>query len=227
MINQKILDECKSNEQYSILVHDINNSSKSCNQEELVISFYKIKFPTTYDNDDIISLKLSKRKVLDALTNTEIPLTPEQKTQLQEEIYSEINKIPRLRSASQFREVTITSDVILDDNGLIETKFNGIITKKDSPTNTQQLENPSSHYVEMIKTSLRKEINITFERSYVEMPAITVNIDKENETLYRDFSTKYIKDSSNNYVGVTITFNYLKSKRIYPTINILIIGDAK
>ena len=226
MINQKILDECKSNEQYSVLVHDISNSSKSCNQEELIISFYKIKFPTTYDNDDIISLKLSKRKVLDALQNTDIPLTAEQKTQLQEEIYAEINKIPRLRSASQFREVTITSDVVLDDNGLMETKFNGIITKKEAPTNTQQLENPSSHYVELIRTNLRKEINIDFEKEYIDMPAITVNIDKENESLYRDFSTKYIK-SNEKYIGANITFNYLKSKRVYPTINILIIGDIK
>ena len=58
------------------------------------------------------------------------------------------------------------------------------------------------------------------------MPAITVNIDKENESLYRDFSTKYIK-SNEKYIGANITFNYLKSKRVYPTINILIIGDIK
>ena len=89
---------------------------------------------------------------------------------------------------------------------------------------------------------------INFEKTYKDKPFVIINIDKEHDGLYKNFSTEYIcqtldeakaearenglsnieiANATPRYKGVKIEFNYLKSYKEYPEINIIIIGDEK
>lgn len=92
---------------------------------------------------------------------------------------------------------------------------------------------PGTHYIEMIETSLNKEITINFNYSYINTPSVIINIDGKYEGLYKSYTTDYIMETADEYnpnqdtkfVGVKITFNNLKVRKSYPLIKITIIGD--
>lgn len=93
--------------------------------------------------------------------------------------------------------------------------------------NNEELNGLSSHKIELLQTTLSKKIDIEFNEAYDSEPAIVVTINKKYETLYRSYSTDFIKNDGGKYIGVTIIFNSLKTKQTYPDIKITIIGDIK
>lgn len=140
---------------------------------------------------------------------------------------SEIEDVPGARVLE--KELIIESNMDYDvDNQAIRTRligysnYNGVI----QPTEESE-DDIMSNYVEMVDTILQDEINIEFNRPYVNMPAIIPTIDKKYKSYYKNYDTEFIIDEeTNQYTGVTITFNKLKRKKIYPTINLTIIGDT-
>lgn len=146
------------------------------------------------------------------------------------------------------KKLSITGVIEIDDNDLLSTKLIGF----ESGSDNSQVNNPvnTSHYIEVVETQLEKEIEIDFSREYIGQkeeittlldeegqeiegtkkievapPSVIVNIDKQYENLYRSYSTEYKKDGQDNYIGVKIYFNNLKSKKNYPMVRINIIGE--
>ena len=139
---------------------------------------------------------------------------------------SEIEDVPGARVLE--KELIIESNMDYDvDNQAIRTRLIGYSNYNGAITPTEESEDDiMSNYVEMVDTILQDEINIEFNRPYVNMPAIIPTIDKKYKSYYKNYDTEFIIDEeTNQYTGVTITFNKLKRKKIYPTINFTIIGD--
>lgn len=140
---------------------------------------------------------------------------------------SEIEDVPGARVLE--KELIIESNMDYDvDNQAIRTRLIGYSNYNGAIQPTEESEDDiMSNYVEMVDTILQDEINIEFNRPYVNMPAIIPTIDKKYNSYYKSYDTEFIIDEeTNQYTGVTITFNKLKRKKIYPTINLTIIGDT-
>ena len=140
---------------------------------------------------------------------------------------SEIEDVPGARVLE--KELIIESNMDYDvDNQAIRTRLIGYSNYNGAIQPTEESEDDiMSNYVEMVDTILQDEINIEFNRPYVNMPAIIPTIDKKYKSYYKNYDTEFIIDEeTNQYTGVTITFNKLKRKKIYPTINLTIIGDT-
>ena len=140
---------------------------------------------------------------------------------------SEIEDVPGARVLE--KELIIESNMDYDvDNQAIRTRLIGYSNYNGAIQPTEESEDDiMSNYVEMVDTILQDEINIEFNRPYVNMPAIIPTIDKKYKSYYKSYDTEFIIDEeTNQYTGVTITFNKLKRKIIYPTINLTIIGDT-
>lgn len=140
---------------------------------------------------------------------------------------SEIEDVPGARVLE--KELIIESNMDYDvDNQAIRTRLIGYSNYNGAIQPTEESEDDiMSNYVEMVDTILQDEINIEFNRPYVNMPAIIPTIDKKYKSYYKSYDTEFIIDEeTNQYTGVTITFNKLKRKKIYPTINLTIIGDT-
>lgn len=126
------------------------------------------------------------------------------------------------------KTLTISSNLDIDNEGLYKTKLVGYESySKKLIENNEELNGLSSHKIELLQTTLSKKIDIEFNEAYDSEPAIVVTINKKYETLYRSYSTDFIKNDGGKYIGVTIIFNSLKTKQTYPDIKITIIGDIK
>ena len=134
------------------------------------------------------------------------------------EIENETNQITE-------KSLTISSNLDVDDSGLYRTKLIGYESYSKVKRVKPQLEGITSHKIEVIQAYLSKEIEIEFNDSYIDIPSVIVNIDSEYEMLYRSYSTEFILNDENKYIGVKIIFNNLKTRREYPYIKITIIGD--
>ena len=140
---------------------------------------------------------------------------------------SEIEDVPGARVLE--KELIIESNMDYDvDNQAIRTRLIGYSNYNGAIQPTEESEDDiMSNYVEMVDTILQDEINIEFNRPYVNMPAIIPTIDKKYKSYYKSYDTEFIIDEeTNQYTGIIITFNKLKRKKIYPTINLTIIGDT-
>ena len=205
MIDSRILQALKSrneNPAYSILITGYETKN-DCNQEKLIIQLHQIN--------------KSLREI--------------------ENMSQDVNVLKK--------ELVIQSDMDYDTkNNAISSSLIGFTNYKGRvkvPSNTASsgiiedgvLIGPEdtgdffSHHVEMIETPLEKEITIEFTRVYKQMPSIIPTIEKKYQTYYKSYSIEFTKNDANRYTGVTITFNSLKRKNIYPNINIVIIGDKK
>ena len=122
------------------------------------------------------------------------------------------------------KKLSITGVLELDENDLYYSKLIGFESENSSPQENNTYTN-ISHHIEIIETQLNKTINIEFSEKYLTMPSIIVNIEKQYESLYRSYSIEYKKNNKEEYIGVNISFNNLKTKNLYPEIKITIIGD--
>lgn len=125
------------------------------------------------------------------------------------------------------KDLTITNVIEVEDDK-VYPKFvgfekNEMISKNN--ISTPKTIYPHSHFIEVIETTLSKTIEIDFNHIYKEQPSVFINIDKDYASLYRKYSLNYKKNKNNNYYGVKIFFESLKTKVSYPTVKITIIGD--
>ena len=123
------------------------------------------------------------------------------------------------------RKLEIISSIDVDEDQNYYGKLTGFITASEEYENDSENNEIASHEISIIKTVLASEINIDFDNSYEEQPYIAITIDKQYEDLYRSYSTEFIKDSNDKYIGVNIFFNGLKGRQNYPEIGIMILGD--
>lgn len=129
------------------------------------------------------------------------------------------------------RVLYLYPDLDIDKDGLVMGKLNGFVKKlennteivSDEEVNTEEI--TPKYHVEILRTFLKQEINVTFEYPYDEKPGIWVNIEKKFESLYRTYSLEYSQDINNRYNKVKIIFNSLKIRSAYPEINIIVVGD--
>ena len=80
-----------------------------------------------------------------------------------------------------------------------------------------------NHTVESIITPLSRQIDLSFQNKYTDLPAVIPTIDEEHK-VYASYDTSFKKDSNGYYTGVTISFKGLKRQKEYGNINITIIG---
>ena len=125
------------------------------------------------------------------------------------------------------KDFIIKSDIDLKDEALLctldgYTNYNGSV----NPETESELTALTSNYVEAVDTTLQREITLKFEKAYTQMPHVILTIDEKYQSYYYSYSTEFITDTDGKYTGVTITFDRLKRKQVYPIINIAIIGDA-
>lgn len=138
------------------------------------------------------------------------------------------------------RVLNIRSELGIDDEDLLITKLVGYSTNEQNiqtrPAETGLL----SHFIEILETTLKKEVTIEFAKEYRAPPSILINIESKYESLYKTVSKDYISydveeydtngeliDKKTYYTGVNLTFNGLKGKQSYPLIDIIIIGDKE
>lgn len=86
-------------------------------------------------------------------------------------------------------------------------------------------ESITSQSIETVVTPLTYNINIEFENTYYEIPAIILTMDKDQK-VYSSYSTKFTKDVNDHYTGVQIEINGLKKQKQYGDLNITIIGKT-
>ena len=80
--------------------------------------------------------------------------------------------------------------------------------------------------IEVIVTSIAKEIEIEFTTPHTKLPSIILTVDKKDIGLYSTYTTEFIKDTeTKKYTGVKIAFTGLRRKASYPKINICILGE--
>ena len=136
------------------------------------------------------------------------------------------------------KKLNIRSELGVDDNNLYVSKLVGFSYDEKPVTEIDSTPGVLSNSIEILKTKLRKEIEIEFERDYEEKPSIIIDIDKKYESLFRTMSREYvieektktiwgIPETKNVYTGVKLIFNGLKTKNSYPDVSIVIIGDGK
>lgn len=129
------------------------------------------------------------------------------------------------------RDLTIYSNIGINDNNLYVGELNGYISKEKATYAVPTSNTESPRWIEIVDTVLQKTIDITFNREYKEQPRIYPNIDKEFEKLYRNISYDYIDNGKEGdekrFIGIQLIFNNLRSTNSYPNISIVIIGDEK
>lgn len=114
-----------------------------------------------------------------------------------------------------------------EEEGTFIAKLAGTSNIKSNKEILPDIENINSHYIECVVTNIDKTLEIEFNRPYESIPSINITMDSStNKNLFSNYECDFSKYRSNNqYHGVTITFNKLRKKSVYPEINILIIGD--
>ena len=129
------------------------------------------------------------------------------------------------------RDLTIYSNIGLNDNNLYIGELNGYISKENVKELQRTSSTESSHWIEIVDTVLQKTIDITFNRAYKQQPKIYITIDEKFEYLYRNYTISPIDNGEEGdlkeYLGVKITFNNLKNTNTYPPVGVVIIGDEK
>lgn len=125
------------------------------------------------------------------------------------------------------RDLTLYSNIGLDDNDLYVGELNGYISKENVTYAVPTSNTQSPRWIEVVDTTLQKVVDITYNQKYKEQPKIFVNIDNEYEKLYRHISYNPIQNEKGEYIGTQVIFNNLKTKDSYPKIGIVIIGDEK
>ena len=122
------------------------------------------------------------------------------------------------------KKLHIISELNLDNDNLYKTKLIGYLSGEKL---VQTIESPNeilSHDIEVLDTKLQKEIEIEFNKNYKETPKIIVNTDTNTKKLYKDYSTDFIKNVDDLFC-FKIKFKNLKTRKSYPNIGIIIIGD--
>jgi len=125
------------------------------------------------------------------------------------------------------RDLTLYSNIGLDDNDLYVGELNGYISKENVKYAVPTSNTQSPRWIEVVDTTLQKVVDITYNQKYKKQPKIFVNIDNEYEKLYRHISYNPIQNEKEEYIGTQVIFNNLKTKDSYPKIGIVIIGDEK
>ena len=131
------------------------------------------------------------------------------------------------------KKFIISGRTEIGDDDLLYTKLIGYDINLDNKT-TESSSEKNIPNVEIIETKLDKEIDIDFEELYLgkfdnnelKCVSVIINIEKDYESLYKSYSTKFKRDENDNIYGVKIFFNGLKIKKGYPMIRITIIGDV-
>lgn len=125
------------------------------------------------------------------------------------------------------KDFVIKSDIDLKDETLACT-LDGYTNYKGTvqPNTEAGLNALTSNFVEAVDVTLQNSITLNFQHKYTKMPHVILTIDSKYESYYSSYSTTFITDDDGLYSGVTVTFNRLKRKQVYPTINIAIIGDT-
>lgn len=233
MINERILNEFRQHDtspQYIMLITDIKNGEVVCNEESLIISGKQI----------FLSLDEYLNGIDKVLEKNEIDPT-EMSEYLENLSAEDLNKIEEyLKGIGKFikyrdnniktieKDLTIYSNVTLDDNNLYYGQLNGYISNEKVNEINKNSNNQSSHYIEMVDVILQKEVDITFSQPY-KNPKIAITIDEKDEDIYTRIVPKLIKEREEDekYIGVKITFTNLRNRSSYPKIGVLIIGDEK
>lgn len=236
MINERILNEFRQHNttpEYIMLITDIRNGEVVCNEESLIISGKQIF--TSLDSYLNGIEKVLRKHNIDPLEMEEyFDDLPSEDKEIIENYLKAITDY--LVNEKEFKvidkELTVFSNVILDDNDLYYGQLNGYISKeKVNELESNKSKTESSHYIEVVDTVLQKTIDITFNRPYKQQPKIYITIDEKFEYLYRDYTISPIDNGKDNdlkeYLGVQITFNNLKNTNTYPPIGVVIIGDEK
>ena len=232
MINERILNEFRQHNttpEYIMLITDIRNGEVVCNEESLIISGKQIF--TSLDSYLNGIKKVLKEHNIDPLEMEEyFDSLPSEDKQTIENYLKAITDY--LVNEKEFKvidkELTVFSNVILDDNDLYYGQLNGYISKeKINELESNKSKTESSHYIEVVDTVLQKTIDITFNRAYKQLPKIYITIDEKFEYLYRNYSISPVNNEEGEYIGVQITFNNLKNTNTYPPIGVVIIGDEK
>lgn len=133
---------------------------------------------------------------------------------------------------NKVKTLTITPELKQDNNDLFYSGLIGFAGQTQETVEEQQ--SPLSHAIEITDTYLEKEITVMFQgikigqnyqNYYNNKPSIIVNIDDEYRSLFKEYTLEWITNINNQYEGVIIHFNNLKSRHHYPIINIIVIGD--
>lgn len=135
-------------------------------------------------------------------------------------------------------KLSIMSNLSSDSNGLFSSELIGYIANKGTKIVNHTNESPSSKNIEVLETTLQKEIEFEFDKNYKKKPAICVNIDEESSNLYNFFEIEFNKQTITTetetteiqktlYTGAKIKFKGLKTKRVYPFIYIVVIGEKE
>lgn len=149
------------------------------------------------------------------------------------QINKSLNEIENMTNANIIKkDFIINSDIDYDStNNALKSTLIGYINNYGSikpPSN--EINNYANHYIEMIETELKSEIEINFNHEYQYMPSIIPTIPSKYKSYYKDYDIEFIikttEEEEELYTGVKIIFNRLKRKNNYPLINIAIIGDA-
>lgn len=134
-------------------------------------------------------------------------------------------------------KLSIMSNLTSDSNGLFNSELIGYISNKGTKVVKTDTQPSSSKNIEVLETILKKEIEFDFDKKYKKKPAICINIDEDSSNLYNFFEIDFkeeiityeeeIERQDTFYTGAKITFKGLKTKRIYPMIYIVLIGDIE
>ena len=130
------------------------------------------------------------------------------------------------------KKLIISGRTEITDDNLIYTKLIGYESNIEN-NKVEESSIKNSPNIEIIETKLNKELDIDFTELYqgkyendeLKCTSVIINIEKEYESLYKSYSTKFKRDENKNIYGVKIFFNGLKIKKGYPMVRITIIGD--
>lgn len=236
MINERILNEFRQHNttpEYIMLITDIRNGEVVCNEESLIISGKQIF--TSLDSYLNGIEKVLRKHNIDPLEMEEYfdDLPSEDKEIIENYLKAITDYLVNGENLKVIdKELTVFSNVVLDDNDLYYGQLNGYISKeKINELESNKSKTQSSHYIEIIDTVLQKTIDITFNRAYKQQPKIYITIDEKFEYLYRNYTISLINNGKEGdlkeYLGVKITFNNLKNTNTYPPVGVVIIGDEK
>jgi len=236
MINERILNEFRQHNttpEYIMLITDIRNGEVVCNEESLIISGKQIF--TSLDSYLNGIEKVLRKHNIDPLEMEEYfdDLPSEDKEIIENYLKAITDYLVNGEDLKVIdKELTVFSNVILDDNDLYYGQLNGYLSKEENnQLESNKLKTQSSHYIEIVDTVLQKTIDITFNRPYKQQPKIYITIDEKYEYLYRNYTISPIDNGKDGdlkeYLGVQITFNNLKNTNTYPPVGVVIIGDEK
>ena len=128
------------------------------------------------------------------------------------QINKSLNQIENLSGVNILeKELVIQSDMDYDEeNQAFKSTLIGFTNYQGGvPKPNNNINNYANHYVEIIETELKSEIEIMFNRGYTSIPSIIPTIDLKYKSYYQSYDIEFIEENS-KYVGVKILFNKLQ-----------------